>query len=174
MPSVESFPTKRGRARFEDGIVVFEESVRGYVRSLYRGYWRSDAWWRKAMFAGYVVAWVAAIAWVLTAMRHDLLLVAAGLLVLAALWVIQYLRGYRSPDRVALDDVADVSVTRGSKGLTRPRLVLTYRTGDGRYKRRVNLPSRLTPNGDEAYKRAVTAFEQRGFEPRGGPRDGER
>lgn len=83
---------------------------------------------------------------------------------LLALWLVNYLRGYRSPDRIALAEIESVSATRGETGLTRPRLVLTYRDGEATRKRRVNLPSLSMPNGDETYERAVAAFAERGFD----------
>ncbi|WP_255152895.1 hypothetical protein [Halorarius halobius] len=42
MPSIESFSTKRGTARFTEDAVHFDESAVGYIRSLYREYWKID------------------------------------------------------------------------------------------------------------------------------------
>ncbi|GGM62595.1 hypothetical protein J2752_001539 [Halarchaeum rubridurum] len=170
----DAFDTKRGTARFDDGALVLDASVVGYARSLYRGYWRSDVWWRKALFVGYVCWLVVALGWsgrLLTRLltrRADLIWVAVGagvvLALVVALRLLDYVRGYRSPDRLALDRVESVRATRGEKGLTRPRLVLTYRDGDATRKRRVNLPSRYLSHGDETYERAVAAFVERGFD----------
>ncbi|GGN08852.1 hypothetical protein [Halarchaeum nitratireducens] len=177
MPSIESFATKRGTARFEDSKILLESSVAGYLRSLYRDYWKSDAWWRRAIFLGYVLWVVFAIGWsarlvVLLVQRDADPIWAAGgagvvAALLVALWLANYLRGYRSPDRIALDDVESVTATRGERGLTRPRLVLAYRDGDATRKRRVNLPSLLMPDGAETYERAVTAFVERGIDVTG-------
>jgi hypothetical protein len=163
--STDSFRTKRGRARLTDDEIRFEESFAGYVRSLYRSYWCADAWWRKAVFAGYVLGLAVAVGWVIHAVasgRLRLLAAVCGLLI--AIWVVDYLRGFRSSDRVALSDVESVSATRGEKGVTRPRLVVRY-AGDGAVrKRRVNLPSLYTPDGEAAFERAQTAFAERGFD----------
>lgn len=182
--AVESFATKRGTARFEGGAVVFEESVRGYIRSLHRDYWESDAWWREAIFLGYALWPLVAVGWAVNLLvsiaggraNPSRIALGAGVVavVLVAPQILNYLRGFRSPDRIALDDVESVSATRGATGLTRPRLHIAYRTDGATRTRRVNLPSLLTPDGEEAYERAVAAFEHRGFEPGEEPRSGER
>ncbi|GAD51621.1 hypothetical protein MBEHAL_0381 [Halarchaeum acidiphilum MH1-52-1] len=174
MPAIESFATKRGTARFEDGSLVFDESVRGYLRALYRDYWRGETWWRKAIFLGYVCWLAVAIGWSATVLRDalqsggDQIWAAGGAGVVAALllalWIANSLRGYRAPDRLALDRIESVAATRGEKGLTRPRLVITYRDDGATRKRRVSLPSLLTPDGGETYDRAVRAFAERGFD----------
>lgn len=174
MPSIDAFRTKRGRARLTGDAVVFDESVAGYARALYRDYWRSDAWWRKAVFVAYalwpvvVVGWCGGLVLELARGGTDPVWAAGGALVVAAIvalaWGANYARGFRSPDRVSLDAVTGVAATRGETGLTRPRLVLTYEAGGGTRKRRVNLPSLLTPAGEDSYERAVAAFAERGFD----------
>lgn len=165
MPAIDSFATKRGVARFTDDALRFEESVTGYLRSLYRGYWRRGRWWRKAIFAGYVFALLFGVGWAVDAVRRGRVVLVAGVLgVLAVLWLVDYVRGYRSPDRVPLDSVEGVSATRGRKGLTRPRLVVTYADGGTTRKRRVNLPSLYLADGESAFSRAREAFEERGFD----------
>ena len=163
MPSIESFPTKRGTARFTEDAVHFDESVVGYIRSLYREYWKSNTWWRKGVFVGYVVGLLVGLGWIVSAVRSGdvLLLIVVGLL--AVLWLANYARGFRSPDRIRLDAIEEVSATRGEKGLTRPRLVITYTDGESTHKRRVNLPSLYTTDGKMAYERARSAFGERGF-----------
>lgn len=165
MVTVDTFPIKRGVARFTDDAIRFEESFTGYLRALYRGYWQSDVLWRKGIFAGYVFALLFGIGWVVNAIRAgDFLLVSGVLVALAVLWLVNFIRGFRSPDRISLDAVDDVSATRGEKGLTRPRLVITYRDDSSTHKRRVNLPSLYTTDGETAYDQAVDAFESHGFE----------
>ena len=164
MPSIESFPTKRGTARFTEDAVHFDESVVGYIRSLYQEYWKSNTWWRKGVFVGYVVGLLVGLGWIVIAVRSgDVLLLAVVIGLLAVLWLANYARGFRSPDRIRLDAIKEVSATRGEKGLTRPRLVITYTDGESTHKRRVNLPSLYTTDGETAYVRARSAFGERGF-----------
>lgn len=165
MPSIESFRTKRGVARLTDDAVHFDESAVGYARSLYRGYWQSEERWSKAIFLGYVSGLLFAISWLVSAIRAGDRLLLAGLLgILTILVGVNYARGFRSPDRIPLDDIEDVSTTRGEKGLTRPRLVITYLDDESTYKRRVNLPSLYTADGEAAYERALDAFGERRFD----------
>lgn len=165
MPAIDSFATKRGTARFDDGELRFEESVVGYVRSLYRNYWRAGEWWRRAVFVGYVLALLFAAGWLVTAVvRGDAYLLAALVAAIVVLRGADYARGFRSSDRIALDAIEAVSATRGEKGLTRPRFVLTYVDGGTAHRRRVNMPSLYTEEGERAFERARTAFEERGFE----------
>lgn len=164
MPSIESFPTKRGRARFTEDHVYFEESFSGYVRSLYREYWQSGTWWHSGLFVGYILAFPIGLWWVVSAVHSgDLLLLAVIVGLMVVLWLVNYARGFRSPDRIRLDTIEAVSATAGKKGLTRPRLVITYTDGEASYRRRVNLPSLYTGGGETAYERAQTAFAERGF-----------
>jgi len=164
MPSIESFPTKRGTARFTEDAVHFDESIFRYIRSLYREYWQSNTWWRKGIFVGYVFALLFGLGWAVSAVRSgDILLLAVVVGLLAVLWLVNYARGFRSPDRIRLDAIEEVSATSGEKGLTRPRIVVTYTDGESTHKRRVNLPSLYTTNGETAYERARSAFAERGF-----------
>ncbi|GGL44288.1 hypothetical protein GCM10009037_29600 [Halarchaeum grantii] len=165
MPSIESFKTKRGVVRFTDDAVLVEESVSEYARSLYQGYWQNERWGRKTIFVGYVFGLLFAVGWLASAIHSgDVLLLAGVLGLLVVLLVVNYVRGFRSPDRISLDDIEDVSATRGAKGLTRSRLVVTYTDAGSTYKCRVNLPSLYTDDGDAAFERAVDAFDERGFD----------
>lgn len=164
MPSTDSFPTKRGTARFTDDVVQFDESFIGYVRSMYLDYWQSDSWWRKAIFVGYVLAFPVGLGGVVRVVRTGNVLfvsIVAGLFVI--LWLLNYVRGFRSPTQIRLDAIEDVSGTHGKMGLTRPRIIITYSEGDSTYKRRVNLPSLYTTGGEEAFEQAQAAFAERGF-----------
>ena len=68
-----------------------------------------------------------------------------------------------APDRIRLDAIEQVSATDGTKGLTRPRLVIIYTDGGTTRKRRVNLPSLYTNGGETVYEQAQEAFTERGF-----------
>lgn len=164
MSSIDSFRTKRGVATLGDGKLKIEESFRGYARSLYHAYWESDVGWRKVMFVCFAFSPVVAIVWLIGSLAAGrFLLLAAVLGLIASLWIISYIRGFRSPDRLRFNQIVAVAATRGQKGVTRPRLVLTYREETETYKRRVNLPSLYTPHGEATYERAVAAFRERGF-----------
>ena len=169
MPPIESFKTKRSIVRFTADAVLIEESAVGYVRSLYREYWQSERWWRKAIFVGYVFGLLFGVSWYASAIRSgDVRLLAGVIGLLVVLLVVNYTRGFRSPDRIPLDNIENVSATHGEKGLTRPRLIVTYTDTGSTYKRRVNLPSLYTVDGDAAFERAVKAFGERGFDSRFG------
>jgi hypothetical protein len=164
VPSVEAVSTKRGTARFSEDCVQFEESFSGHVRSLYRGYWRGGTWWQSGILVGYLLAVPIGLGWVVGAVRGGdslRLAVVAGLLVVLRL--ADYARGFRSPDRIRLDTIENVSATDGTRGLTRPRLVISYTDGGTIYRRRVNLPSLYTSGGETTYERARTAFAERGL-----------
>jgi hypothetical protein len=164
MPSIESFPTKRGTAQFTEEYVYFEESFLRYVNSLYRDYWQRGTWWSSSAFLAYMFAFPIGVWWVVNAVRGGKFLyiaVVAGSIL--GLWAVNYARGFRSPDRIRLDTIEQVSATDGLKGLTRPRLVIHYTDGETTRKRRVNLPSLYTSGGETAYERARTAFAERGF-----------
>lgn len=164
MTSIESFPTKRGTAWFTEDAIHFDESAIGYFRSLHQEYWRSGTLWLRGIFAGYILALLFGLGWIVRAvLRRDVLLLAVVFGMLAVLWLVNYARGFRSPDRIQLDTIDEVSATRGEKGLTRPRLIVTYTDGDSTHKRRVNLRSLYTTNGETAYERARSAFAERGF-----------
>jgi hypothetical protein len=84
---------------------------------------------------------------------------------LAAALLLDYARGFRSPNSIRLGAIEDVSATRGSKGMTRPRFVIRYSDEGSTYRRRVNLPSLYTSEGEDTYEHAQEAFEKRGFDP---------
>jgi hypothetical protein len=102
--------------------------------------------------------------WVVSAVRrgNHLHIAAVGGSMLV-LWGVNYARGFRSPDRIRLDTIEQVSATDGMKGLTRPRLVIKYTDEETTRKRRVNLPSVYTNSGETVYKQAQEAFTERGF-----------
>jgi hypothetical protein len=164
MPSINSFPTKRGTAQFTEDSVQFEESVSGYIQSLYREYWQNGTWWHSGIFVGYVLAFLIGLGWVVSAvLGGDFSLLAVVIGSIGILWVTNYARGFRSPDRIYLDTIETVSATAGEKGLTRPRLIISYSDEETTYKRRVNLPSLYTSSGETAYEQAQAAFAERGF-----------
>ncbi|WP_435186134.1 hypothetical protein [Halobellus sp. EA9] len=164
MPFTDSFPTKRGTVRVTDDAVHIEESFSGYIQSLYAEYWKGDTWRQKAIFAGYVFAVVFGVWGIVNLIRSEKYLLIGtlvGLFIL--LWGLNYARGFRSPNRIPLTAINDVSATRGTKGLTRPRLIITYTDGKSTVKRRVSLPSLYTSRGEAAYERAQATFAERGF-----------
>lgn len=164
MPSIESFRTKRGTARFTGDAVHFDESFTGYIQSIYREYWQSETWWHKGIFAGYIAAFPMGLWWVASAVRGgDFLILAVVVGLILLLWVTNYARGFRSTDRIRLDAITKISATDGKKGLTRPRLIIRYTDGETTYRRRVNLPSLDTTGGETAYEQAQSAFAERGF-----------
>jgi hypothetical protein len=165
MTAIDSFETKRGVARFTDDSIRFEESFRGYLRSLSQGYWHSDHWWRKAIVAGYVFALLFLPVWIINAIRDGQYLLLTGMIGLfVVLRLITTLRGFRSPDCIPLAAIEAISATRGKKGVTRPRLILTYTDDGATHKRRVNMPSLYMDDGENAFERSLAAFEARGFE----------
>ncbi|MFD1588450.1 hypothetical protein ACFR9U_15820 [Halorientalis brevis] len=164
MPSIESFPTKRGTARFTEDSIHFEESFSGYIQSLYQEFWQRGTWWHNGIFVGYILAFPIGLGWVVSAVRGgDFFFLAVVVGSIAMFWVMNYARGFRSPDRIQLDTIEKVSATAGMKGLTRPRLIITYIDGETTYRRRVNLQPLYTSNGETAYEQAQAAFAERGF-----------
>jgi hypothetical protein len=164
MVSENSFPTKRGRAYFTEEAVRFEESFLGYLGNLYSEYWKGGTYWKMSVFFGYLLAYPAAVWGVWNVYRRGgFVSVLAITGALAAAVLLGYARGFRSPDSIRLDAIEEVSATRGSKGLTRPRLVIRYSDEGSTYRRRVNLPSLYTSEGEETYEHAQKAFEGRGF-----------
>lgn len=102
--------------------------------------------------------------WVVSAVcGGDFLLLAVVVGLIVALWLVDRVRGFRSPDRIRLDIIEKISATAGKKELTRPRLIITYTDGETTYRRRVNFPSLYTSGGETAYERARAAFAERGF-----------
>jgi hypothetical protein len=164
MPSINSFQTKGGTARFTETHVQFDESFLGYIRSLYQEYWQRGTWWHNGLFVGYLLAFPIGGLWVVSAvLGGSFLSLGAVVGVLVTLRLMNYVRGFRSPDRIRRDSIERVSATNGTKGLTRPRIVIAYTDGKRTYKRRVNLPSFYTSDGETAYERAQAAFAERGF-----------
>lgn len=171
--AVESFNTNRGYVRVTDDALVFEESTTRRVRLLFESYWQNGNTVQKGTFVAIVFAPVYAFGLLLWQVQSGavensyvgvlLLFVLVGI---ACLKLVDYARGFRSPDRIPLEDIETVSATRGSKGLTRPRLVITYTRGQQSYRRRVNLPSLYTPDAADQFERSLRFFEQRGFAPR--------
>ncbi|OYR57244.1 hypothetical protein DJ83_17405 [Halorubrum ezzemoulense] len=164
MSSIESFPIKRGTARFTEDYVYFQESFLGYIKSLYRDYWQRGTWWSSTVLVGYLFVFPIGIWWVVSVVRggNFLYIAALGGSILV-LWAVNYARGFRSPDRIRLDAIQQVSATDGIKGLTRPRLVIKYTDARTTCKRRVNLPSLYTRGGETGYEQAREAFAERGF-----------
>ncbi|QAU14058.1 hypothetical protein EKH57_15870 [Halorubrum sp. BOL3-1] len=164
MSSIKSFPTKRGKARFTEEYVYFEESFSGYIKSLYRDYWQRGTRWSSGAFVAYLFAFPIGVWWVVNAARSGnflyIAVIGGSMLVL---WGANYARGFRSPDRIRFDTIEQVSATDGMKGLTRPQLIIKYTDAGTTCKRRVNLPSLYTDSGEAVYEQAQEAFTERGF-----------
>ena len=166
MVSEDRFPTKRGTAYFTEEAVRFEESFLGYLRNLYSEYWKGGTYWKMSVFFGYLLAYPVGVWAVWNVYRRGGYVSVLALTgVLAAAVLLDYARGFRSPDSIQLDAIEDVSATRGSKGLTRPRLLIRYSDEGSTYRRRVNLPSLYTSEGEDTYESVQEAFEERGFDP---------
>ncbi len=171
-PAVERVPTSRGEVRLTDDAIVFEESAAGRFRSTFESYWRNGNRWQKGFYAATVLGLLyslGSLSWRIlsgaVSPQFGGAVVLSIVVGIGLLRVVDYARGFRSPDRIPLDAVETVSATRGSKGLTRPRLVITYTSGTNSYRRRVNLPSLYTPNGERHYERALRVFREGGFAP---------
>lgn len=150
---------------FIDGELVFKESVTGYFRSLYDGYWRNGGGTQKVILSGYAFALLSALVFFVSAvLNRRVFLVATVLGAVALTWLFDRARGFRSVDRIPLSTVNDVSVVSGRQGLTKPRLIITYTDDENHKRRRVTLPSKYAVNGDTAYTRARSMLEERGFE----------
>ncbi|MFB6150576.1 MAG: hypothetical protein ABEJ40_02095 [Haloarculaceae archaeon] len=151
-----TFRTKRGECRIGDDELVLESSFVGLFRRLYEG----NRW----IFAGYVLAVVSPVAVSLTAEPESVLLwVGGALAVVLVATAVNRARGFTSDGRIPLDAVESVSATGGSKGLTRPRFVVTYRKGGEEKRRYVLMPSKYLSYGDEAFERGKRAFRERGL-----------
>jgi len=161
----ESVRTKRGRAHFVDGKVRFEESITGYVRAMIRDYWDGGSRSQRAILLGWLFAILYGFGVLAWKLAHGRWLLPAGIVGgVAVAWLLGRYRGFRSVDSLDLDRIESITATRGSKGFTRPRLVVTFRTDNGVQKRRMLLPSLYAVDGDDAFERAVAAFEARGVD----------
>lgn len=168
MSTPDTLRTKRGHARFDDGVLRFEESVGGYARAMVRDYWGGASAGQRAILAG----WLFAVVYCFVVLGWELghgrwLLPTAVVVLVAAARLVGRFRGYRSVDTIELTRIQSVKATRGSKGLTRPRLEISFRADGEDRKRRLLLPSLYAVDGESAFKRAVAAFEARGIDVAG-------
>lgn len=165
MSDIKSFDTKRGNAKFEDNEINFSESTIGYYKSLYREYWKSDSAKFKTIFLLIVLSFPSAFYAIFTilSMENGYLVVFLMFGFLVLLFTIQYVRGFRSPNKIELDRIEDVTYTRGKTPITRPRFVIEYTKNGNTYKRRVNMPSLYMKSGEETFNRAKEAFRKRGL-----------
>lgn len=165
MSSIDSFSTKRGSATFKKDRIEFSESTIRYYKSMYKEYWKSDSTWLKTMFALIVLSFPSAFYAIFTVLSMDngYLIVALMFGFLALLFTIQYARGFRSPDRIELDRIENISYIEGTTPITRPRFIIEYGKNGSTYKRRVNMPSTYTESGEEKLEQAKDAFKQHGF-----------
>lgn len=161
----DKFDTKRGSAVFTPDSIRFSESTVGYYKSLYTEYWMSDSVKLKLMFlailASFPVVFFSVLGIVRTSEGYEMLVIILALFII--LFIVQYLRGYRSPDEIRLDDIDNVSVIEGTSPFTRPRFIIEYTDSNSAVKRRVNMPSLYTPSGRDELDRAKKMFEDRGL-----------
>jgi hypothetical protein len=162
--SVRSFETKRGRCLVDGRYLRLEESTAGYLRNLYEGYWVDGTRRTRLVFAltffgfGYPVAVLANAVFGSGPVVDSTTLVVLGGAGGVALAVTAYrrvVRGYTTADRIPLSAVTGASVTRGTKGLTRPRVTVVYDDGGRTRRRAILLPSLFLPDGEERYSQAV-------------------
>lgn len=155
----------RGTARLTEDELVLEESIAGYYRRQYEGYWRAGGLWRKTAFVCLLAAIPGALLWALLLFdARTLGLYLGGVVVLlAVLRLLEYGRGVRSPDSIPLDAIDDVTVIAGRAGVTRPRIVVRYEDGDAVRKCRINLPSRLRAGEIAPVEDAVAVVNDHGL-----------
>jgi|GEM_PF-1385009 len=172
MSAPDRFETKRGECRIEDGRLVLDESVLGYLRNLSAGYWGADEWWRKAIFLGTALSipiGVASIGLSVAGDSFDPVATATGggavLAVFGVLTVYQrVVRGFTNRSTIPLDAIERVSFTRGTKGATRPRFVVTFVADGERRQRYVLLPSLYMPDTERVIEAAKSTFRAQGFD----------
>lgn len=165
MGEINSFKTKRGSAALKEDAIEFSGSAVGYYKSIYREYWKSESVKLKSIFLLIVLSFPSAFYAILSVLSMDggYSIVALIFMMFILILAIQYLRGFRSPDRIQLGSIENVSYTRGKKLITRPRFVIEYAKNGSTYKRRVNMPSLYTESAEEELELAKKAFRQRGF-----------
>jgi hypothetical protein len=165
MSNFDSFSTKRGSASFKENKIVFSGSAIGYYKSIYKDYWKSGSAGLRLIFFLIVLSFPSAFYAILSILSmsngYSIVTAVFGLVVL--IFVIQYIKGFRSPNKIELDSIENVSYTRGMKLMTRPRFIIKYTDDNKTYKRRVNMSSLYTESAEEELETAKEAFRQRGL-----------
>lgn len=156
-----SFRTKRGRCHLDDGVLRLDSSLRGQLRR-YREGSRLFVW-------AYVFSLLAGVGFVvgelLAGETHRLLLVGGAV---AAVVIVSRvgnrLRGFTDAEEIPVERITHVTAERGTKGLTRPRFVVTYGTDGTTNRRYVMMPSLWLSYGEAEFRRAKEAFRNVGIE----------
>jgi hypothetical protein len=154
-----SFRTKRGRCHVEGDRLALESSIRGQFQRYREG--------GRLLFWSYVVLTVTAVAYPVYMLavgeaRTVLLWGGAvgGLLMLG--YAVNYWRGFTRADEIPLEAITHVTAVTGTRGLTRPRFVVTYRRDGETHHRYVMMPSPFLSYGDAEFERAKETFREAG------------
>lgn len=150
-----SFRTKRGRCHIEGDQLRLDSSFRGQLRRYREG--------SRLLFASYLVVLAVAVGYpvvlVATGEGETLLFWGAGIvLVLGGAAALNRWRGFTSDDEIPIEAITHVTAERGTRGLTRPRFVVSY-VRDGEPKRRyVTMPSTFLSYGEDEFELAKSLF----------------
>lgn len=166
------FETKRGECRIEDNTLVLDESFVIYFQRFYDRFWNTGSWRHKAIFVGFLFTPIVYLGWfvnlIVSPGRDAILWVAV--IIVGLLAVVAYqrvVRGFTRTMHIPLDAITSVTAERGTKGLTHPRFVVTYRKNETQRRRYIMMPSRITPNGDAAFEQARAIVRDAGLEING-------
>jgi hypothetical protein len=164
----QQFETKRGECRIEDGTLVLDESIVRYLRNLYDGYWKADSWWRKAVFVSYLFAPVFGLGGLvdLIISPNKTVVLGVAVLIVVFLAIVVYqrvVRGFTRVTHIPLDSITAVTAESGTKGLTRPRFIVTYQKNGSQRRRYIMMPSRVLPHGDSTFERARAIIRDTGL-----------
>ncbi|WP_049936794.1 hypothetical protein [Haloplanus natans] len=158
MPS--TFRTKRGRCHLDGDWLRLESSLRGQWRR-YREGGRLPALLMAGTVFGVVVILVEAL---LTGDVRRLLLMAGVVVALVAVARLSnYVRGFTAAEEIPVDAISHVTAKQGTKGLTRPRFVVTYEVSGETKRRYVMMPSLWLSYGADEFRRAKAAFRDAGI-----------
>lgn len=157
--------TKKGHAEFSNDQLLFSESSTGYYKSLYDEYWQSDRLHLKLFFV-FILVSVPAILYIIFLVAStgygNILLV--GYIILFVLGrLLRRYRGFRSTDKITVDNIQSITASDGTLLLTRPRFVVRYTKNENTHKRLISMPSSRTSDGAAAFERAKTVFRQKGL-----------
>lgn len=160
--AIDAFETKCGWCAVDDDGLRIQGSAFGYLRDLYRGYWRRGSRLQRLVFLGMVVGLAVGVAGFSLAGVSVPVLVALGLAYLGIAAYQRVIRGVTTDRWIPLSEIEEVLAVRSSEGLTRPRLVVRYTVAGRRRRPYVTLPSLYYPGGEETFDRAVSIMESRG------------
>jgi len=154
-----SFRTKRGRCHLDDGRLRLESSLRGQLRRYREG--------SRVLFVSYLVVIAVAVGYpivlVATGEYRTVLYWGGGIaLILGVGYAINRWRGFTRDDEIPLDAITHVTAKKGTRGLTRPRFVVTYASDEGTKRRYVMMPSTYLSYGEDEFERGEAAFREVG------------